>query len=82
VNRTLEESLAWSAEGTELCRKAIASLDEPAYEAPTLLAGWNRRHLVVHLAANADAIGRLVSWARHRPRDPDVLVARAARGRH
>jgi maleylpyruvate isomerase len=64
VNRTLEESLAWSAEGTELCRKAIASLDEPAYAAPTLLAGWSRRHLVAHLAANAEAIGRLVSWAR------------------
>jgi len=64
VSRTLEESLAWSAEGTELCRKAIASLDETAYDAPTLLPGWNRRHLVAHLAANADAIGRLVSWAR------------------
>jgi maleylpyruvate isomerase len=64
VNRTLEESLAWCAEGTELCRKAIAGLDEPAYTAPTLLAGWNRRHLVAHLAANAEAIGRLVSWAR------------------
>ena len=64
MNRTLKESLAWSAEGTELCRKAIASLEEPAYAAPTLLAGWSRRHLVAHLAANAEAIGRLVSWAR------------------
>jgi maleylpyruvate isomerase len=64
MSRTLEQSLAWSAEGTELCRKAIASLDEAAYEAPTLLAGWSRRHLVAHLAANAEAVGRLVSWAR------------------
>jgi maleylpyruvate isomerase len=64
MSRTLEESLAWSAEGTELCRKAIAPLDEPSYDAPTLLAGWNRRHLVAHLAANAEAVGRLVGWAR------------------
>ena len=64
MKRTLEESLAWSAEGTELCRKAISDLDGPAYTAPTLLAGWTRRHLVAHLAANAEAIGRLISWAR------------------
>jgi uncharacterized protein (TIGR03083 family) len=64
VKRTLEESLAWSAEGTELCRKAISDLDGQAYKAPTLLAGWTRRHLVAHLAANAEAIGRLISWAR------------------
>ena len=82
MNRTLEESLAWSAEGTELCRKAISGLDGPAYAAPTLLAGWSRRHLVAHLAANAEAIGPLVSWARTGRESPDVLVSRAARGRH
>ncbi|MFD0888844.1 maleylpyruvate isomerase family mycothiol-dependent enzyme, partial [Streptosporangium algeriense] len=26
--------------------------------------GWTRRHLVAHLAANADAIGNLIHWAR------------------
>ena len=64
MSRSLEQSLAWVGEGTELCRKAIAGLDEASYGAPSLLAGWTRKHLVAHLAANAEAIGRLVSWAR------------------
>jgi len=64
VSRTLAQALAWSAEGTELCGKAIAGLDAAGYGAPCGLDGWTRRHLVAHLAANAEAIGRLVSWAR------------------
>jgi uncharacterized protein (TIGR03083 family) len=64
MNRSLEQSLRWVEEGTELCRKAIAGLDEASYGAPSQLDGWTRKHLVAHLAANAEAIGRLVSWAR------------------
>lgn len=64
MSRSLEQSLRWAQEGTELCRSAIAGLDEAAYTAPSLLDGWTRKHLVAHLAANAEAIGRLVSWAR------------------
>ena len=63
MNRPLEQSLRWVEEGTGLCRKAIAGLDETAYGAPSGLDGWTRKHLVAHLAANAEAIGRLVSWA-------------------
>ncbi|WP_280448142.1 maleylpyruvate isomerase N-terminal domain-containing protein, partial [Nocardia cyriacigeorgica] len=29
-------------------------------DAPTLLPGWQRRQLVAHVAANADAVGNLV----------------------
>ncbi len=64
MRRSLEQSLAWAGAGTELCRDAIAGLDEASYGAPSLLAGWARKHLVAHLAANAEAISRLVSWAR------------------
>jgi maleylpyruvate isomerase len=64
MSRSLEQSLAWAGQGTELCRQAIASLDEASYDAPSVLAGWSRKHLVAHLAANAEAIGRLVGWAR------------------
>jgi maleylpyruvate isomerase len=63
MSRSLEQSLAWVEEGTALCRKAIAGLDEASYDAPTHLAGWTRRHLVAHLAANAEAVGNLVHWA-------------------
>ncbi|TCO50414.1 maleylpyruvate isomerase [Kribbella antiqua] len=57
--RTLEVSLAWMADGTTLCAKAIGELDEPS-----LLPSWTRKHVVAHLAANAEALGNLVHWAK------------------
>ncbi|QKW06194.1 maleylpyruvate isomerase family mycothiol-dependent enzyme [Streptomyces sp. NA04227] len=68
--RTRQDSLAWAAEGTSLVRKALAGLDAQAYEAPTPLPGWTRKHLVAHLAANAEALGNLVHWARTGERTP------------
>ncbi len=62
--RTLPTTLAWVAEGTELCRKVITNLDEASYGAPTLLPGWTRKHLVAHLASNAAALVNLTHWAR------------------
>ena len=64
MSRSLEQSLRWVQEGTDLCRTAIAGLDEASYGAASQLGGWTRKHLIAHLAANAEAIGRLVSWAR------------------
>jgi maleylpyruvate isomerase len=57
--RTLETSLAWMADGTTLCAKAIADLDSPSQ-----LPGWTRKHVVAHLACNAEALGNLVHWAK------------------
>ncbi|MHB1533919.1 MAG: maleylpyruvate isomerase N-terminal domain-containing protein [Acidimicrobiales bacterium] len=31
---------------------------------PTALPGWTRAHLLAHLARNAEALGRLLTWAR------------------
>jgi maleylpyruvate isomerase len=56
--------LRWVEEGSRLCRQAIHGLDETAYAAPSALPGWTRKHLVAHLAANAEAIGNLLHWAR------------------
>lgn len=57
-------TLAWVAEGTALCRRAIDGLDEAAYGEPSQLPGWTRKHVVAHLAGNAAAIGNLLRWAR------------------
>ncbi|WP_286249687.1 maleylpyruvate isomerase family mycothiol-dependent enzyme [Streptomyces graminofaciens] len=62
--RTLRTTLAWVAEGTALCGKAVAGLDEEAYRAPSSLPGWTRGHVVAHVAANARALRNLVHWAR------------------
>lgn len=59
-----EQTLAWMHDGT---RKLLADLDalpDEALTAPTALPGWNRRYLLSHVAANADALRNLVHWAR------------------
>lgn len=66
----LPSVLGFVQTGTALCRDAITDLDEAAYEAPCLLPGWTRKHLVAHLAANAEAVGRLLHWARTGERTP------------
>ncbi len=62
------ETRRWSDEGTSLFLGAVAGLGgsddvEDRYDAPSLLPGWTRRHLVAHVAANADALRNLVTWA-------------------
>jgi maleylpyruvate isomerase len=43
---------------------AIGRLVEEDYDGPSLLPGWNRRHVLAHLARNADAMINLLTWAR------------------
>lgn len=61
--RTLTDARAWARTGTELMSDAVARLDEAGFSAPSLLPGWTRKHLVAHVAANADALCNLVHWA-------------------
>jgi len=64
--RTPADALRWVDEGTALVRRALAALgtDDAAFAAPSGLPGWSRKHLLAHLAANAAAVGNLVTWAR------------------
>jgi maleylpyruvate isomerase len=59
-----EQTLSWMRDGTERLLGDLASLSAQALEDPSLLPGWNRRYLVSHVAANADALRNLVHWAR------------------
>ncbi|MBT3149473.1 maleylpyruvate isomerase N-terminal domain-containing protein [Streptomyces sp. CHD11] len=83
--RTLTEARAWARTGTELMIDAVAGLDEDGFSAPSVLPGWTRKHLVAHVAANADALGNLVHWAatgEERPMyaSPEERAAGIARG--
>jgi maleylpyruvate isomerase len=60
----LEKRLAWVQDGTARFHAGLASLDDKALNDPSLLPGWTRRHLIAHVAANADALCRLAYWAR------------------
>jgi maleylpyruvate isomerase len=63
MGRSFADTMRWMREGTELFLDAVAGLDQDAYSADTTLPGWTRKHLIGHVAANAEAIGNLVHWA-------------------
>ncbi len=57
-------TLGWMNEGTEHLLGAVAALDPGTLMSPSRLPGWTRAHLIGHVARNAEALVRLVSWAR------------------
>ena len=59
-----EQTLAWMHDGTRRLLGDVAGLPDEALGEPTALPGWNRRYLLAHIAANADALRNLVHWAR------------------
>jgi maleylpyruvate isomerase len=67
---TRDGALAWVERGTAVLTAAVATLDEQTMSEPSRLPGWNRKHLIAHVAANADALGNLVHWARTGQRTP------------
>jgi maleylpyruvate isomerase len=59
----LADRLAITRRGTALFAQQLAALTNAQLDAPTLLPGWSRRHLVAHIGYNAVAICRLLDWA-------------------
>jgi maleylpyruvate isomerase len=55
---------AWLEEGTRLIRTHLDALSDDALDDPSALPGWRRRHLLAHLSSNAEALNRLLTWAR------------------
>ncbi|WP_416561955.1 maleylpyruvate isomerase family mycothiol-dependent enzyme [Nocardia testacea] len=70
TGRTHADALKWAEHGTGLFVTQAALLDDRSMAAPSLLPGWTRKHLVAHVAANADALGNLMHWARTGERRP------------
>ncbi|MFD4406144.1 maleylpyruvate isomerase family mycothiol-dependent enzyme [Nocardia sp. NPDC058499] len=68
--RTHADSLRWVAHGTALFTAQVARLGEQQTAQPSMLPGWTRKHVVAHVAANGDALGNLVRWARTGERTP------------
>lgn len=61
---SLDRSWIWMEEGTVIFDRALAAADDDLLTCPTELAGWTGRHLLAHVAANADALRNLATWAR------------------
>ena len=50
-------------QGSILFLDRLARVDDGALSGPTALPGWTGRHVVAHVAANADALLNLAHWA-------------------
>jgi uncharacterized protein (TIGR03083 family) len=54
----------WMDDATTLMLRAVDQLDDKAFASPSTLSNWTNAHIIAHLHLNAEAIGRLVAWAR------------------
>jgi maleylpyruvate isomerase len=54
----------WTVSGTSTFLRLVDDLADSDLAKQSLLPGWDRRRLIAHVAANAEGLGRLVSWAR------------------
>jgi maleylpyruvate isomerase len=59
-----EQLLAWLETGTMLFESTVERLSDEELGAPSSLPGWQRAHVIGHIARNADALGNLLEWAR------------------
>lgn len=58
------ERLTTVQTGTALLAGEVDRLHDDDFAGETLLPDWTRRHLLAHVAYNAAALGRLLTWAR------------------
>lgn len=49
---------------TPVFLNAVDSLSDTEFAEPTALPGWTRAHVIAHVHSNAEALRRLVRWAR------------------
>jgi maleylpyruvate isomerase len=51
-------------DGTRFFLDRMASLADDEIHTPSALPGWSRAHVIAHVARNAEALHRLLEWAR------------------
>jgi maleylpyruvate isomerase len=60
----LNHTRSWMDTGTALFTATVSRLTDADLAAATVLPAWSRRHVIAHVALNAQALRRLVRWAR------------------
>jgi maleylpyruvate isomerase len=60
----LARALLLMRRGQAYWARKLNEVRDADFDAPSLLPGWTRRHLVAHVGFNARAVARLVEWAR------------------
>jgi maleylpyruvate isomerase len=59
----LSEQLLIARRGTSYFAQRLGELTDDHLDAPSLLEGWSRKHLLAHVGYNAAALCRLLEWA-------------------
>jgi len=72
-----QTSIAWARDGTAVLLNAVAALSDTDLDAPSALPDWSRRYVCAHVARNAEALGRLLAWARTGVETPTYPSAEA-----
>src|SRR3954471_5387163 len=62
-DQQLAGALLLARRGQAYFSRKLNELRDDEFDAPSLLPGWTRRHLVAHVGYNARANARLVEWA-------------------
>lgn len=68
--RAVAADLALVRRGTEYYDGLLSRLSDDQLDGPSLLPGWDRRHVVAHVGFNARALARLVRWAHTGAENP------------
>ncbi|WP_323794571.1 maleylpyruvate isomerase N-terminal domain-containing protein [Nisaea sp.] len=58
------EDLVLARRGTAYFARRLNELTDRELDAPSLVPGWTRRHLVAHIGYHARGLTRLVDWGR------------------
>jgi maleylpyruvate isomerase len=64
-------------DGTDLFLRTVDRLRDEELDAPSLLPGWSRRHVIAHVGYNARGLCRLLTWARTGVETPAYASAEA-----
>lgn len=85
------EGLVWLRSVRSAWHDELSKLSDDVLRGPSLLPGWTRQHVLVHVAQNAVAVGNLLHWAQTgvetpmyaspEARDADIASAAALPGR-
>ena len=60
----IPETLSWWEDGEKHLATAVGRMVDEDFDRPSLLPGWDRAHVLAHVANNADALINLLTWAR------------------
>lgn len=70
-------TLSKIAAATEQLLTTAGAFDDADVRQPSLLPGWSRRHVLTHVARNADGGTRMLNWARTGVETPEYASAQA-----